>query len=397
MIADPSSQELLETRREILAMVRDFVDERIIPAAPEYDRADEFPDAIVEEMKELGLFGITVPEEHGGLGLDLITYAMVCEELARGWMSITGVVNTHFLGVWMLMHHGTDEQRQKWLPKMATGEWRAAYSMTEPHAGSDVQAIKATAVRDGDELVLNGQKMWVTNGLRSGLAFVLFKTDPDAQPPYRGMTCVVIEKEPGADRVGGLTVPPKIRKLGYKGVETTELILEDHRVPAGNVLGGEAGLGQGFKQMMAAIEVGRINVAARGLGVARRALEISLRYAQERESMGKPIAQHQLVQAKLANMATKIEAARALTYTAAEKRERGERADVETGMAKLFSTEMCDEVVNDAFVIHGGYGYSDEYPIERLIRDTKGMLVTEGTSDILRLVIAKGLLRQHKI
>ncbi|MBV9425559.1 MAG: acyl-CoA dehydrogenase family protein, partial [Solirubrobacterales bacterium] len=284
-----------DEQKAITEMVRQFADEQIIPNAEHYDHEDSFPEPIVEQMKELGLFGVTIPEEYGGMGLDLTTYAMIVEELSRGWISISGIVNTHFIGSYLLMKFGTEEQKQRYLPAMATGEIRAAFSLSEPECGSDVQAIKTTARNQGDGAYeINGQKMWVTNGLLSGLVFVLTKTDPDAEPKYKGMTCFVCEKEPGATENAGLTIPPKIRKLGYKGVESTELVFDGFRTPADSVLGGEdAGLGQGFTQMMDALEVGRVNVAARGVGIAQRALELALRYSQQRKTFGKHIANHQ--------------------------------------------------------------------------------------------------------
>jgi alkylation response protein AidB-like acyl-CoA dehydrogenase len=397
--------ELLERtdeQRAITEMVRQFVDEQIIPNAEHYDHEDSFPEPIVEQMKELGLFGVTIPEEFGGMGLDLTTYAMIVEELSRGWISISGVVNTHFIGSYLLMKFGTDEQKQHFLPKMATGEMRAAFSLSEPEVGSDVQGIKATASKDGDAWVLNGQKMWVTNGLLSSVVFVLMKNDPKADPPYKGMTCFITEKEPGASEnsgdFAGLVIPPKIKKMGYKGVESTELVYDGYRCPPERILGGEeAGLGQGFRQMMDALEVGRVNVAARGVGIAQRALELALRYSQERKTFGKPIANHQAIQFKLADMATKVEAARLLTFKAARMKDAGQRSDVEAGMAKLFASEAGKEVVEDAFRIHGGYGYSKEYEIERLYRDAPLLLIGEGTSEIQRMVIGKKLLERHKI
>jgi alkylation response protein AidB-like acyl-CoA dehydrogenase len=390
--------EKTDEQRAIIEMVRQFVDEQIIPQAEHYDSADEFPEPIVEQMKELGLFGVTIPEEHGGMGLDLTTYTMIVEELSRGWISISGVVNTHFIGSYLLMKFGTDEQKERLLPRMATGEIRAAFSLSEPELGSDVQAIKTSAVKSGDAYEINGQKMWVTNGLLSGVVFVLAKTDRDADPPYKGMTCFVCEKEPGASENDGLTVPPKIKKLGYKGVESTELVFDGYRCPADMVLGGEdAGLGKGFVQMMDALEVGRVNVAARGVGIAQRALELGLRYSQERRAFGKPIAEHQAIQFKLADMATKVEAARLLTLKAARMKDAGERSDLEAGMAKLFASETGKEVVEDSFRIHGGYGYSKEYEIERLYRDAPLLLIGEGTSEIQRMVIGKKLLQRHKI
>src|SRR5690242_15521688 len=301
----PAFYEKSEEQRAIIEMVRQFVDEQIIPNAEHYDHEDAYPEPIVEQMKELGLFGVTIPEEYGGMGLDLTTYTMIVEELSRGWISISGVVNTHFIGSYLLMKFGTTEQKEKFLPRMATGEIRAAFSLSEPELGSDVQAIKTSATKvDGDAYEINGQKMWVTNGLLSSLVFVLVRTDPNAEPRHRGMTCFIAEKEPGVAQgtgdYAGFDVPPKIRKLGYKGVESTELVFDGYRCPAGNILGGEdAGLNRGFSQMMDALEVGRVNVAARGVGIAQRALELALRYAQERRTFGKPIAEHQAIQFKL--------------------------------------------------------------------------------------------------
>ena len=392
-------QEKTDEQKAITEMVRQFVDNEIIPVAEEFDHEDKFPEAIVEQMKELGLFGVTIPEEYGGMGLDLTTYAMIVEELSRGWISISGVVNTHFIGSYLLMKFGTDEQKDHFLPKMATGEIRAAFSLSEPEVGSDVQGIKSTAKKtDGGDWELNGQKMWVTNGLRSGLVFVLMKTDPQADPAHRGMTCFITEKEPGAHENEGLTVPPQIKKMGYKGVESTELVYDGYRCPPERILGGEeAGLNKGFGQMMDALEVGRVNVAARGVGIAQRALELALRYSQERRAFGKPIAKHQAIQFKLAEMGTKVEAARLLTTKAARMKDAGQRSDLEAGMAKLFASETGKEVVEQSFRIHGGYGYSKEYEIERLYRDAPLLLIGEGTSEIQRMVIGKKLLARNKI
>jgi alkylation response protein AidB-like acyl-CoA dehydrogenase len=400
-VATPFSEKTDE-QRAITEMVRQFVDEQVIPIAEEYDHEDKFPDQVVDQMKELGLFGVTIPEEHGGMGLDLTTYAMIVEELSRGWISISGVVNTHFIGSYLLMKFGTDEQKEKYLPRMATGEIRAAFSLSEPGLGSDVAAISTRAKKDGDEWVINGTKMWVTNGLRSGLVFLLAKSDPDADPPHKGMTCFICEKEPGKDvnegPYKGLSVPPQIKKMGYKGVESTELVFEDYRCPAENVLGGEeAGVNKGFPQMMDALEVGRVNVAARGVGLGQRALELALRYSQERRAFGKPIAQHQAIQFKLAEMGTKVEAARLLTIKAARMKDAGERSDLEAGMAKLFASEAAKEVVEEALRIHGGYGYSKEYEIERLYRDAPLLLIGEGTSEIQKMVIGRTLLKRNKI
>ena len=394
--------DLTEEQRAITEMVRQFVDEQILPVAEKHDHEDSFPDEVVEQMKELGLFGVTIPEEHGGMGLDLTTYAMIVEELSRGWISISGIVNTHFIGSYLLMKFGTADQRERFLPLMATGELRAAFSMSEPGLGSDVQAITTRAKRESDAWSITGSKMWVTNGLRAGLVFTLAKSDPDASPPHRGMTCFICEKEPGQS-VGdgpyrGLDVPPQIKKMGYKGVESTELVFDGYRCPPENVLGGEdAGLGRGFAQMMDALEVGRVNVAARGVGIAQRALELALKYAQQRRTFGKPIAEHQAIQFKLADMATKVEAARLLTMKAARMKDAGERSDLEAGMAKLFASEAGKEVVEDSFRIHGGYGYSKEYEIERLYRDAPLLLIGEGTSEIQRMVIGKKLLQRHRL
>ncbi len=401
-VATEPYTEKTDEQRAITEMVRQFVDEQVIPIAEEHDHEDKFPVAVVEQMRELGLFGVTIPEEYGGMGLDLTTYAMIVEELSRGWISVSGIVNTHFIGSYLLMKFGTDDQKERFLPRMATGEIRAAFSLSEPGLGSDVQAISTRAKKDGDDWVVNGSKMWVTNGLMSGLVFLLAKSDPNASPPYKGMTCFITEKEPGvAENEGdhaGLTIPPKIKKMGYKGVESTELVYEDYRCPAANVLGGEeAGLGKGFGQMMDALEVGRVNVAARGVGIAHRALELALRYSQERKTFGKQIADHQAIQFKLADMATKVEAARLLTLKAARLKDAGERSDLEAGMAKLYASEAGKEVVEDAFRIHGGYGYSKEYEIERLYRDAPLLLIGEGTSEIQRMVIGKKLLQRHKI
>src|SRR5882757_5137071 len=315
-------EEMTDEQQAIVEMVRDFVDNEILPKAEEYDHEDKFPEPIVEQMKELGLFGVTIPEEFGGMGLDLTTYAMIVEELSRGWISISGVVNTHFIGSYLLIKFGTDEQKQYFLPKMATGEIRAAFSLSEPEVGSDVQGIKGTAKQDADgNWELNGQKMWVTNGLGSSVVFVLMKNDPKADPPYMCKDTSTTEKEPWKEvnegDFAGLTVPPKIKKMGYKGVESTELVYDGYKCPPDRVLGGPDGVGEGFKQMMDALEVGRVNVAARGVGIAQRALELALKYSQERKTFGKPIAQHQAIQFKLADMATKVEAARLLMLKAA--------------------------------------------------------------------------------
>ena len=395
-------EEKTDEQQAITEMVRQFADEQILPNAEHFDHEDEFPAEIVEQMKELGLFGVTIPEEYGGMGLDLTTYVMIVEELSRGWISISGIINTHFIGSYLLMKYGTDEQKEKYLPRMATGEIRAAFSLSEPEMGSDVQALKTNAKKDGDFYVINGQKMWVTNGLRSDLVFVLVVTDPEAEKRHRGMTCFIAEKVGGEHEntgdYAGLNVPPVLKKMGYKGVESTELVFDGYRCPAENILGGEdAGLNKGFAQMMDALEVGRANVAARGVGIAQRALELALRYSQERKTFGKPICEHQAIQFKLADMATQVEAARLLTIRAARLKDAGERSEMEAGMAKLFASEAGRFCVEESFRIHGGYGYSKEYEIERLYRDAPLLLIGEGTSEIQRMVIGKTLLQRHKI
>jgi len=389
---------LTEIQRDILATVRDFVDKEIIPVATELEHKDEYPAQIVEGMKHLGLFGLTIPEEHGGLGESLLTYALVVEEIARGWMSVSGIVNTHFIVAHVITQYGTREQQDYFLPRMATGEVRGAFSMSEPGLGSDVSAIRTRAVRDGDDYVINGQKMWLTNGGTSNLVAVLCRTDDGHNAPHRNMTTFLIEKEPGFGanpKVPGLNVPGKIEKMGYKGVDTTELILHDARIPADRVLGGITG--QGFYQMMDGVEVGRVNVAARGCGVAIRAFELGIAYAQQRHSFGKPIAQHQAIQFKLAEMATKVEAAHQMMVMAARKKDSGQRNDLEAGMAKYLASEYCKEVVEDSFRIHGGYGFSKEYEIERLYREAPMLLIGEGTAEIQKMIVGRRLLEEYRI
>ena len=381
-------------QQEIVAAVREFVDREVIPVASELEHRDEFPEAIVATMRGLGLFGTTIPEEYGGLGLGLDTYALIQIELSRGWVTLSGIMNGSFIGAHMIRMHGTDEQLRTWLPRLASGEIRAAFSMTEPHAGSDVQSIRTTAVRDGDEYVISGQKMWVTNGWRSGVIMLLAKTDPSAVPAHTGMTGFIVEKEPETEPPG-LTIPmPGLKKLGYKGVESTEVVFDGFRVPGQAVLGGEAGVGQGFKYFMSGIEVGRVNVAARGAGLARAALDDALRYAKEREAFGKAIGGHQAVQMMLAKMATRAEASRLLVLQAAQAKARGERADLEAGMAKYFATEAAQENALDCMRIHGGYGYSLEFRPERYYRDAPLLLIGEGSNEIQQLIIARRLLER---
>jgi alkylation response protein AidB-like acyl-CoA dehydrogenase len=392
---------LTDIQQEILSTVRSFVDKEILPVATELEHRDEYPSRIVEGLKELGIFGLMIPEEYGGVGESLLTYALTVEEIARGWMSVSGIINTHFIVAYLLMRHGTQEQKDYFLPRMATGEVRGAFSMSEPGMGSDVGALRTKGVREGDAYVVNGQKMWVTNGATSNLVAVLCRTDegqPADAPPHRSMTTFLIEKEPGFGpnpKVSGLTVPGKIEKMGYKGVDTTELVLEDVRVPADRVLGGVSG--RGFYQMMDGVEVGRVNVAARGCGVARRAFELGISYAQQRHTFGKQIAEHQAIQFKLAEMATKVEAAHQLMVNAARKKDSGQRNDLEAGMAKYLAAEYCKEVVEDSFRIHGGYGFSKEYEIERLYREAPMLLIGEGTAEIQKMIIGRRLLEEYRI
>lgn len=391
---------LTEDQSEILKAVRTFVNEKILPVATELEHADEYPQEIVDGLKELGIFGLTIPEEYDGLGESLLTYALCVEEIARGWMSVSGVINTHFIVAYMLMRHGTEEQKWKYLPKMATGEIRGAFSMSEPGLGSDVSAIKTKATRLGEGpeagYSITGQKMWLTNGGTSNLVAVLVRTDEGADSVYRNMTTFLVEKEPGfGETAPGLTIPGKIDKMGYKGVDTTEAVFEGLEIGADQILGGEPG--KGFYQMMDGVEVGRVNVAARACGIANRAFELAVAYAQQRETFGKPIVEHQAILFRIAEMATKVETAHAMMVRAARKKDSGERNDVEAGMAKMLASEYCNEVVQDSFRIHGGYGYSKEYEIERLYREAAFMLIGEGTSDIQKMIIGRSLLKDYQL
>jgi alkylation response protein AidB-like acyl-CoA dehydrogenase len=392
------TEGLTEFEQDILATVHDFTEREILPVATELEHRDEYPVQIVAGLKKLGLFGLTIPEEHGGLGASLLVYALAVEEIARGWMSVSGIINTHFIVAHMIARHGTEEQQAYFLPRMAAGDVRGAFSMSEPGLGSDVAAIRTRAVRDGDDFVLDGQKMWLTNGGTANLVAVLCKTDDGHDAPHRNMTTFLIEKESGYGpnpAVPGLTVPGKIDKMGYKGVDTTELILEGVRVPASRVLGGPTG--QGFYQMMDGVEVGRVNVAARGCGIALRAFELAIAYAQQRQTFGQPIAQHQAILFKLAEMATKVEAAHQLMVMAARRKDSGHRNDLEAGMAKYLASEYGKEVVEDSFRIHGGYGFSKEYEIERLYREAPMLLIGEGTAEIQKMIIGRRLLEEYKI
>ncbi|MEV3965553.1 acyl-CoA dehydrogenase family protein [Nocardia sp. NPDC050193] len=392
-----STDGLTEDQTEIIATVRTYVEKKILPVATELEHADEYPQEIVDGLKELGIFGLMIPEEYGGLGESLLTYALCVEEIARGWMSVSGVINTHFIVAYMLMRHGTDEQKRKYLPKMATGEVRGSFSMSEPGLGSDVAAIKTRAVKGDDgRYTIDGQKMWLTNGGTSNLVAVLVKSDEGADSVYKNLTTFLIEKEAGyGETAPGLTIPGKIDKMGYKGVDTTEAVFAGHRVAADQILGGVPG--KGFYHMMDGVEVGRVNVAARACGIALRAFELAITYAQQRETFGKQIADHQAILFRLAEMATKVEAAHAMMVRAARLKDTGERNDVGAGMAKMLAAEYCNEVVQDSFRIHGGYGYSKEYEIERLYREAAFMLIGEGTSDIQKMIIGRALLADYRL
>jgi alkylation response protein AidB-like acyl-CoA dehydrogenase len=390
---------LTDIQDEILKTVRQFVEEKIIPVATELEHKDEYPTDIVEGLKELGIFGLMIPEEYGGIGESLLTYALVVEEIARGWMSVSGVINTHFIVAYMLMQHGTEEQKQKYLPRMATGEVRGAFSMSEPALGSDVSAISTKAVKQDDgSYSITGQKMWLTNGGSSNLVAVLVKTDEGSESVYKNMTTFLVEKEVGfGETAQGVTIPGKIDKMGYKGVDTTEMILEGHQISADQILGGEAGKGKGFYQMMDGVEVGRVNVASRAVGVANRAFELGVQYAQQRSTFGKKIIEHQAILFRVAEMATKVEAAHQMMVRAARKKDSGERNDLEAGMAKYLAAEYCNEVVESSFRIHGGYGFSTEYEIERLYREAPMLLIGEGTSEIQRMIIGRRVVEDYKL
>ncbi|HVN89648.1 MAG TPA: acyl-CoA dehydrogenase family protein [Candidatus Binataceae bacterium] len=373
---------------EIVEAVRRFVDRDVIPVATELEHNDEYPHALVAKMKELGLFGATIPQEHGGLGLSFVTYARIMSELSRGWMSLAGVINSHLIMAFVIANHGTDEQKARFLPAMAAGEKRGGLALTEPHAGSDVQSIRTTASREGDAYVLSGSKMFITNAKHGTMLLVAAKTDPKAKPAYAGISMFAVEKN---ER--GPTVSRQLKKLGYKGIDTCEVLLEDLDVPVANLIGGQEG--HGFKQVMSALEVGRINVAARAVGVGQAAFDNAIRYAQQRTAFGKPIADHQAVQLMLADMGTRLQAAKLMVENAAQKKDANERCDVEAGMAKLFASEACAKMTLDALRVLGGYGYMAEFPVERFYRDAPLMMIGEGTNEIQALVIARGLLARN--
>jgi alkylation response protein AidB-like acyl-CoA dehydrogenase len=383
------TDQMLEVRSQLLAAVRDFVKREAIPAAAEHDEDDTYPTALIDQMAEMGLFGMTVPEEYGGLGLDVLTFSMVFEELAKGWMSLTGPVGSHSMLTWGITNYGTEDQKKKWLPDLATGIKRGGLALTEPDGGTDVAGMQTKAVKDGEQYVINGTKQFITNGRNGDVFLLLAKTDLNTNPPHKGITGFIAEKGPG------FTAGKDFNKLGYRGVDTSELIFDDYRIDAENVLGKEEG--KGFYQVMDALETGRINVASRAVGVADAAFEAAIKYAQQRETFGRPISSRQSIQNILADMATKIHAARLMTRDAAERKDRGERVDEEAGMAKLYASEICSEVTLDAMRIHGGAGYVKDSPIERYYRDAPLMIIGEGTNEIQRLIIAKNLLKRYEI
>ena len=378
-----------EARSQIVALVRDFVRREVEPVAAELDREDRVPHDLIDQMKELGLFGITVPEEYGGLGLDYTTFASIFEELSMGLMSLSGAIGTHHILTYVLTHYGTEEQKEKFLPDLASGHKRGGLALTEPSGGTDVANLQTTATKDGEEYIVNGSKMFITNGRYGDMFCLLARTDRDMEPRHRGLSAFVMERgEPGS----GFEVGRDLEKLGYRGLDTVELNFNNYAIPADNLIGEQEGVG--FGQVMSGLETGRINVAARAVGVAQAAFNAAIRYAQQRQSFGKPIAEHQAIQLKLADMATKIQASRLLVYDAATKKDEGGRIDLESGMAKLFASEVCGEVTMEAMRIHGGYGFIKESPVERYYRDAPLMIIGEGTNEVMRLVIARQLLRR---
>ena len=387
MTGDPKA----EVRTQILSAVRDFVKRDVIPQAAAHDENDTYPAELVEQMAEMGLFGITVPEEHGGLGLDILTFTMIFEEISKGWMSLTAPIGSHSMLTSAIVKYGSTEQKRKWLPDLATGRKRGGLALTEPGGGSDVGGIQTRAIREGggDEYVVNGTKQFITNARTASVFLLLARTDADADPPHRGLTAFIAEKGPG------LSHGKNLNKLGYRGVDTAELVFHDYRVPASELIGNEGG--QGFYQVMDVLETGRINIASRAVGVATAAFEAAIKYAQQRNTFGRPISTRQTIQNMLADMATKIHAARLMTHDAARRKDSGGRSDLEAGMAKLYASEICAEVTLDAMRIHGGYGFMKDLPLERYYRDAPLMIIGEGTNEIQRLVIAKNLLKRYEV
>jgi alkylation response protein AidB-like acyl-CoA dehydrogenase len=382
--------QLDEEEQLMLATVKQFLEKEVAPVASEMEHRNEYPTEIVERMKEINLFGANIPEEYGGLDLSYTVFAMMFEEISKVWMGLAGILGTHTVLSDVVARFGTADQKERFLPMLARGEKRGAICLSEPQAGTDLQSIRTTAERRGDSYYINGSKMWITNGRRGEILLILAKTDKDATPAYAGMSAFIAEKgEPG------LTISRDIDKLGYKSLETCELLFEDFRVPAENLIGGREG--NGFKQVMTGLEAERLNVAARGLGIARAAFEEAIRYSQQRQTFGKPICEHQAIQLKLAEMATRIEASRLLIYSAAEKKDKGERCDLEAGMAKLFATETAQECSLEAMRILGGNGYAKDFPVERFYRDAPLLIIGGGTNELQRLIIARNLLKKYAI
>ncbi|MFI6394525.1 acyl-CoA dehydrogenase family protein [Nonomuraea sp. NPDC050540] len=376
--------ELTDDQRAFRETLRAFVEKEIVPVATEWEHSGRYPTEIVAKMKEMGLFGLTVPEEYGGLDADMVTFALVFEEIARGWMGVAGTVGSHSLSAWMIARHGTEEQRRHYLPDLASGARRTGLALTEPGAGTDLQGIQTRAVRDGEHYVVNGVKTWITNARHADPLPVLVKT-AITEPAHKGMSVLLVDAG-----TPGFTVSRDLPKLGYKGTETCEVALQDVRVPVSALLGGEEG--RGMQQVLSGLEIGRVNIAARAVGVAQAAYDAALSYSRGREAFGQPIAEFQAVQLKLADLATEIQAARLLTYWAASRADGGKRVDMEAGMAKYFASEVALKASLESMRIHGGYGYSQEYVVERLYRDAPLMAIGEGTNDVQRLVIAKALI-----
>lgn len=381
--------ELSSEQAMFRKVIADFVDDHIRPVARESEHEGRYPDEIVAVMKKMGLFGLTIPDSHGGLEVDMVSLSLVFEEISKAWMGVAGIIGSHSLACWMINRHGTDEQRRRWLPKLATGEYRTGIGLTEPGAGSDLQGITTKATRDGDHYIVHGTKTWITNARHATILPVLVKTDPSAEPRHKGMTTLIIDMDSP-----GVEVSRDIGKLGYKGPESCEINFDEVRVDADRVLGGVEG--RGLQQVLSALEVGRINIAARSIGIAQAALDAALEYSEQRHAFGQPIADFQAIQLHLADMATEVQAARLLTWWAASRIDAGQRSDTESGMAKLFASEVAIRASLESMRIHGGYGYSTELDVERLYRDAPLMAIGEGTNDILRTVIARGLRRRSK-
>ncbi len=376
--------EFNEDQKAFQKALRSFVDKEIMPVAIEWEHSGRYPTEIIDHMKAMGLFGLTIPEEYGGLDLDMVSFCLVYEEIARGWMGVAGTLGSHGLSAWMIAHHGTEEQKSSILPKLATGEWRTGIGLTEPGAGTDLQGISTTARLDGDHYVVNGTKTWITNARHANMLPVLVKTDAQAEPRHKGMSVLLVDSN-----LDGFSVGKDIGKLGYKGTESCEVVLDNVRVPVSALLGGIEG--RGMQQVLSGLEIGRLNIAARSVGIAQAAWDAALSYSRQREAFGKPIADFQAIQLKLAEIATQLQASRLLTYWAASKADKGESIEMEAGMAKYFASEAAIQASLESMRVHGGYGYSTEYVVERLYRDAVLMSIGEGTNDIMKMIIAKSL------